>query len=58
LIKFGIEIGERVPIPEELIPPDASVEMAAKIAAGYFVQPSQPESDLSLSTSARPLEKY
>ena len=32
----GIEIGERVPIPEELIPPDAKVEMEAKKAAGYF----------------------
>ena len=27
---------ERVPIPDELIPPDASVEMDAKKAAGYF----------------------
>ena len=32
----GIEIGERVPIPDELIPDDAKVEMEAKKAAGYF----------------------
>ncbi len=32
----GIEIGERVPIPDELIPADARVEMDAKMAAGYF----------------------
>ncbi len=32
----GIEVGERVPIPPELIPPDASVEMEAKKAAGYY----------------------
>ena len=32
----GIEIGERVPIPDDLVPPDASVEMEAKKAAGYF----------------------
>ena len=32
----GIEIGERVPIPDELIPDDAQVEMEAKKAAGYF----------------------
>ncbi len=32
----GIEIVERVPIPEELIPLDAAVEMDAKKAAGYF----------------------
>jgi len=40
----GIEIGERVPIPDYLIPPDASVEMEAKKAAGYFTPeaPSRP----------------
>ena len=32
----GIEIGERVPIPDGLIPDDARVEMEAKKAAGYF----------------------
>ena len=31
----GIEILERVPIPEELIPKDAQVEIAAKVYAGY-----------------------
>ncbi|MBD2296131.1 GTP cyclohydrolase II [Anabaena sphaerica FACHB-251] len=32
----GIEIVERVPIPEDLIPQDARVEIEAKKAAGYF----------------------
>jgi GTP cyclohydrolase II len=32
----GIEVGERVKIPDGLIPADAMVEMEAKIAAGYF----------------------
>lgn len=36
LVASGIEINERVPIPEELVPKDASVEMEAKKAAGYF----------------------
>jgi GTP cyclohydrolase II len=36
LVEAGIEVVERVPIPEELIPPDARVEMDAKKAAGYF----------------------
>src|SRR5207237_7426362 len=36
LTESGIEIGERVPIPDELIPDDARVEMEAKKAAGYF----------------------
>eukprot|EP00762_Andalucia_godoyi_P005237 ANDGO_06820.mRNA.1 Uracil-regulated protein 1 len=32
----GITIGERVPIPPSMIPVDAQVEIAAKVAAGYF----------------------
>ncbi len=32
----GIEVVERIPIPDWLIPADASVEMDAKKAAGYF----------------------
>ncbi len=36
IVKSGIEVVERVPIPDELIPPDAGVEMDAKKAAGYF----------------------
>ncbi len=31
----GIQILERIPIPKELIPPDAHVELNAKIASGY-----------------------
>ncbi|PPE68055.1 GTP cyclohydrolase II [Caldimonas caldifontis] len=36
LTAAGIEVVERVPIPDELIPADARVEMDAKKAAGYF----------------------
>lgn len=32
----GIEVVERVKIPDDLIPPDAQVEMDAKRAAGYY----------------------
>ncbi len=32
----GIEIVERIPIPEELVPQDARVEIEAKKAAGYY----------------------
>ena len=38
LARQGLEIGERIPIPDELIPEDASVEMDAKKAAGYFTE--------------------
>ena len=45
LREMGIEIGEQVEIPAELIPPDAQVEMDAKKAAGYFsvAKPDQAE---------------
>ena len=33
----GIEIVQRIPIPDHMIPADAQVEMDAKKAAGYFV---------------------
>jgi GTP cyclohydrolase II len=36
LYRSGIEVVERVKIPDELIPPDANVEMDAKRAAGYY----------------------
>ena len=36
LVEQGIEVVERVPIPPELVPRDARVEIDAKKAAGYF----------------------
>jgi GTP cyclohydrolase II len=39
----GIEVGERVDIPESLIPEDARVEMDAKKAAGYFTPGHVPD---------------
>ncbi len=36
IVASGIEVVERVPIPDELIPADASVEMDAKKASGYY----------------------
>ncbi|KAF4041973.1 GTP cyclohydrolase II [Phytophthora infestans] len=35
IVKSGIEIVERIPIPEELVPKDAQVEITAKVFAGY-----------------------
>ena len=53
----GVDIVERVPIPDALIPDDAHVEIAAKKAAGYYApEPSQPQ-DLTGSVG-RSLEKY
>jgi GTP cyclohydrolase II len=53
----GVDIVERVPLPDELIPADAHVEIAAKKAAGYYApEPPKPQ-DLTDSVG-RPLEKY
>jgi GTP cyclohydrolase II len=41
----GIEIGERVNIPDALIPADAKVEMDAKKAAGYFTPGPVPDAE-------------
>jgi GTP cyclohydrolase II len=57
LLAQGVEIVERVPIPDELIPADAHVEMAAKKAAGYFSLEVPKQQDLT-DTVGRPLEKY
>lgn len=54
----GIEIVERVPIPEDLIPPDARVEIDAKKAHGYFSAAPPPSTEDLTKTVGRPLEKY
>jgi GTP cyclohydrolase II len=38
IVGSGIDIGERVPIPDDLVPEDAKVEMEAKKAAGYYAE--------------------
>ena len=52
----GIEVGERVPIPEALIPADAKVEMEAKIAAGYFTEGKVPTEVELAAVMGRALE--
>jgi len=48
LVGSGIDIGERVALPPDLVPPDAMVEIAAKKAAGYFTSDA-PSEDLEQS---------
>ncbi len=52
----GIEVGERVAIPDALIPADAKVEMEAKIAAGYFTEGQVPSEQQLAQTKGRTLE--
>ncbi|NKB61632.1 MAG: GTP cyclohydrolase II [Gammaproteobacteria bacterium] len=54
----GIEIIERVPIPEDSIPPDAKVEMDAKKAAGYFTDGDVPTERELQQKHGRDLEEY
>jgi GTP cyclohydrolase II len=58
MVQSGIEIGERVPIPPELIPPDASVEMEAKKAAGYYAPDGKPGDNALKSTVGRDLDTF
>jgi GTP cyclohydrolase II len=47
IVNSGIEVVNRVSIPEHLIPQDAQVEMEAKKAAGYFSKdPKKTKEDL------------
>jgi len=54
----GIEILERVPIPADLIPDDASVEMEAKKAAGYFTPEAPPTAEQLKKVKGRDLDKF
>jgi GTP cyclohydrolase II len=55
ITQSGIEVGERVNIPDELIPADARVEMDAKKAAGYFTPGDVPNEQALKQTKGRSL---
>ncbi len=58
LVSQGIEITNRIALPEDRVPEDAKVEMEAKIAAGYFVDDNTfTQIDLS-EPHGRALEDY
>ena len=61
MASHGIEIVTRVPIPDDMIPKDASVEMDAKKAAGYFTDGTSSAAvtkDELADTKGRTLDKY
>ncbi len=58
LVSQGVNIGERVPIPDELIPSDAQVEMDAKKAAGYFTNKSVSEPEKGSGQTGRTIDEY
>ena len=58
LVHQGIEIAERVPIPDELVPEDARVEIDAKKAAGYYIEEGTPEPGDLTAVKGRGLGDY
>jgi len=55
IVAGGIEVGERVPIPDDLVPADARVEIDAKMAAGYFTEGVKPDAERLKTTKGRGL---
>ncbi len=55
IVHSGIDIAERVPIPDDLVPEDARVEIEAKKAAGYFTQGNVLSTDLLAQVKGRNL---
>ncbi|GMM36972.1 hypothetical protein DASC09_042970 [Saccharomycopsis crataegensis] len=53
IVESGIQIVERVPIPEDMIPADGQVEIDAKIQAGYFTTGNQITEEELKSTMGR-----
>jgi len=58
IVAAGIEVVERVPIPAELVPPDAQVELEAKKAAGYYTPDGKPDADSLGAVKGRDLERF
>lgn len=49
IVQSGIQVVQRIPIPDELIPADARVEMDAKKAAGYFTEAVPDAAELAIA---------
>ena len=57
IVGQGINISQRVAIPDELVPDDANVEIDAKKAAGYFTNQPVTEEEL-IAPKGRELHDY
>ncbi|MES2768861.1 MAG: GTP cyclohydrolase II [Bdellovibrionota bacterium] len=56
IVGSGIEVVNRISIPDWLIPQDAQVEMEAKKAAGYFTKDKKKSKDELSKVKGRPIE--
>jgi GTP cyclohydrolase II len=54
IVGAGIPILERVPIPDDMIPPDSQVEIDAKVASGYFTKGHVPSQEELATVKGRP----
>jgi GTP cyclohydrolase II len=57
IVGSGIEVVNRVSIPDELVPKDAYVEMEAKKAAGYFTKETKKSKDELKKVKGRAIEE-
>jgi GTP cyclohydrolase II len=57
IVGSGIEVVNRISIPDELIPQDAQVEMEAKKAAGYFTKDAIKTPDELTHVKGRPIDE-
>src|SRR5262249_43767156 len=57
IVASDIEIGERVPIPDDLVPDDAKVEIEAKKAAGYYARDQVPGAEDLSAVVGRKLDE-
>ena len=57
VVRAGIRIEQRVPLPDALIPLDARVEMDAKMAAGYFTEGAVPDGNELAKPKGRAIDE-
>ena len=55
LVARGVEVERQIPIPPELVPDDAHVELTAKRAAGYYSEEGVPAAEELRAAAGRPL---
>lgn len=55
IVNSGIKVIERIPIPDDMIPADAQVEIAAKQAAGYYTPKEVPDATALAEIKGRSL---
>lgn len=57
IVGSGIEVVNRISIPQELIPKDAQVEMEAKKAAGYFTKETKKSKEALKKVQGRAIDE-